>query len=541
MVETQAVVTREIRRHRQPFENTLDRPKAAILLRLASRSHEIRGPRFFPDDPAPAQSTSGHPDPIAVAPDLVCEIPQLLVARREAGKAGRFQRRRPDHRGPGANEASDPLQQPRRHGLAFRQDENAVAHAIREHDAPVLHRSPLEQRLRGASVEGIPPVVRRISPDRGGRRPEHLRRTLGGEEADVRHRQALTQHLLAAREITVIRRDHLPPRLRSLPVDAVRPHRHARPAVKLGLMLITMEDDAVDPRTKRPVAQALHHRGMRLPSLGITRGERLRRDNPSTVGMRHRHRLGHGVRGVETHQPELAHRHIRNAAQGEVRARVHVVRLDRKPKPVPAPQLLQPRRVVLHHQFLRGLAQVPKKSLRHLRRPALRDRLTRRPHRKTIRPPAHRHARQRRQVRQQVITAATAELLPKPKRPVLRSHFPAVDVQRGPSRPARRLRPSHFAHQRPHESVEMRVERRTVELVALKSQSRRRRRPGVGPGAGPTQPKDRPFPRRHIPTQPPARRQMSGNLHNRRQIDHRAVRQRGIDRLRRKERRRAGL
>ena len=118
---------------------------------------------------------------------------------------------------------------------------------------------------------------------------------------------------------------------------------------------------------------------------------------------------------VEAVKPELAHRHVGHRAHAHVRARVHVVWLDRKPEAVSCVPVPSAARAWFS---ITSSCAVCRKSHRN------RSETSTLP---TIRPVDDR------QVAHRVVTPAPAELLAEARRPVLRAHLPTVDVQHGPA------------------------------------------------------------------------------------------------------------
>ena len=172
------------------------------------------------------------------------------------------------------------------------------------------------------------------------------------------------------------------------------------------------------PVAEHRVAQGLDAGRMILPPLGIHCRERLGADDRPAVDVRGR---GHflGTSQIQAAHPEFAHRLVGASGVGDFVAGA-AVGFDRKPQPILPGQLLRMAGIVLDHQVRDGLPQVPEESLRDgqaLDHPAGHDG----------------------QVRQQVVTAPLLEFLPHPRRPVLRSVLPTIDVrgdQAGFRRPA---------------------------------------------------------------------------------------------------------
>ena len=55
--------------------------------------------------------------------------------------------------------------------------------------------------------------------------------------------------------------------------------------VEPGLMLVAMEDEAVDAGRERPVAERLHRAGVGLPGLGVARCEGFGGDDAPAAGV----------------------------------------------------------------------------------------------------------------------------------------------------------------------------------------------------------------------------------------------------------------
>ena len=241
---------------------------------------------------------------------------------------------------------------------------------------------------------------------------ENLRgASLGLQVADVGHEQALPQQMLAAGQVLMPAGGLFPPRLRAFVVQAPGAHRHAGPGVEPGLHGVAMEDEAVDPFAKGPVAQRLDVGRMALPFFGVGGGEGLGADDPLAVdvagGGHFRDRV---VRPAVGPRPELAHRLVALAAVGHVVERPVAVGLDRELQSVLVGQLAEMAGVVLRQQVGNRLPQVPEEPLGDFH---------------AIDDPAGEDG----QVAEKVVAAALAELLAHLRRPVLRVDFPTVDVR----------------------------------------------------------------------------------------------------------------
>src|SRR4030067_1433480 len=129
-----------------------------------------------------------------------------------------------------------------------------------------------------------------------------------------------------------------------------------------------------------------------------------------------------------------------------------------------AAELLEMQGVVLHDQFLRRQAEVPEEPLGDFE--ALHD-----------------PARQGGKIREEVVSAAVPELVPEGAGPILSAHFPAVDMEEGPTRSSRDLAGADLTEKRADEGVEVGIESGLVELVTLEAQAGHGSRTG-GRGVG---------------------------------------------------------
>ena len=172
-----------------------------------------------------------------------------------------------------------------------------------------------------------------------------------------------------------------------------------------------MEDEAVDPFAERPVAQVLDVGRVAQPFLGVGRRERLGAEDPLAVDVGRGRHLGATVGRAElVPRPELRHRLVGLAGVGHLVARHAVVGLDREPQAVAVGQRAEMPGVVLDEHVGDRLPQVPEETLGDLQ--------------------AIDHAAgEGRQQRQQVVAAPLLEFLAHAGRPVLRAHFPTVDVR----------------------------------------------------------------------------------------------------------------
>ena len=171
---------------------------------------------------------------ITITPKLFGKFLNGGVALWIVLQAWRFFRGRAEHGRAGAHERFDFFEQRGCHGSLRRQNQNAIARAAGENDLAILHFGAFQQRFRRAAVEIIAAVIRRITRRGRRRRTENIGCAFARQKADVGHRHAALQEELAAREVFMIGGNHVPPRLRAVPMNAVSAHRHARPAVGHG-------------------------------------------------------------------------------------------------------------------------------------------------------------------------------------------------------------------------------------------------------------------------------------------------------------------
>ena len=125
-----------------------------------------------------------------------------------------------------------------------------------------------------------------------------------------------------------------------------------------------MEDEAIDPFAKCPVAQRLDVGRMALPLLGVGGGERLGADDPLAVDVAGGGHLRDRIRRAAVGpRPELAHRLVALAGVGHVVEGPVAVGLDRKLQSVLVGQLAEMAGIVLHQQVGNRLPQVPEETL----------------------------------------------------------------------------------------------------------------------------------------------------------------------------------
>ncbi|OQB90847.1 MAG: hypothetical protein BWX84_01674 [Verrucomicrobia bacterium ADurb.Bin118] len=289
--------------------------------------------------------------------------------------------------------------------------------------------------------------------------------------------------------------DHVPPGLRAFPMHAIRSHRHAGPAIQPRLVRVTMKHNPIHPGGKRPVAQSLQIARMKPPPFIVVGSERFRRDDVPTARVRNGGGLETTEPRVVTVRPKFAHGHVRHRAEIQIRRGIHVVGFDGKSEAVLMGQRLEMFGVVFQHQLLRGLAHIPKETFGDV-------------------PARNNASRVCRQESQRIITAPLLKLLTERRRPVLRTHFPTVNVQRNPTDIAAFIR-SEFAQQRADKMIKMRVQCGLIEFVGFQSQTGRRSGPGVGAGGGASETQNGPTPRRHGPIQLSVRIQLRREIQNR--------------------------
>ena len=332
-------------------------------------------------------------------------------------------------------------------------------------------------------------------------RQEDVRGALGCQIEDVGHRDALAEHLATTGDVVVIRTDHRPESLVTLPMDAVRSHCHARlRAVQAeGLVLIGVEHEVIDPDGQGPVGLILHVSRV-VPVAVLGRGsERLRPHHrpPHRVG--HRRRLDTTVNRIEFCRPKLTHGNIAHRAQVEVAGGVHVVELARVIEPVVVRIAADHAGVVLEHQFRSGLAQVPQEALRLL-------------------PRSHQQPGIGGQERLRIVAAPLPEFLAEGATPVLGAGFPTIQMQRRPA--AVGMARPDFVQELLVKLLEVISKRSRIKPIRLEPVAGFRCRPGGGARAARGQTHDRPFPRRHFPVQRAIGAQARGEVQHGGGIDH---------------------
>ena len=151
--------------------------------------------------------------------------------------------------------------------------------------------------------------------------------------------------------------------------------------------------------------------------------------------------------------------------------------------------------MILDHQLLGRLPQVPKEPLRHFQA-------------------VHHPPRDGRQIAHRVIASTAAELLAECRRPVLRAHLPTVYVQHRPAGVGRRLARPDLAQQRADERIEMHIQRGLVELIAFQPQAGQRCGPRAGTVARAAKSHNGPLPLRHLPGEATTRIQLGCEVHH---------------------------
>ncbi|OPZ73307.1 MAG: hypothetical protein BWY83_00176 [bacterium ADurb.Bin478] len=277
------------------------------------------------------------------APQLVDQLLHLLIAFRIIGqRRGGFRWMAKDH-GAVVNQRANFLQQLRRHRRALGQDQQSIRCAAIQLKTAFFNLSMVQQNLRCTAVKVIARAVRQAAVLRQRHRPKHIGRTLGSQQTDIRHSDALLQKILTARQVGVKSADERPPGLRTFPVDAIGPHGHAGHAVQPGLMGIAMKRQPVDAGAKRPVGLRFHDSGVQFPSFVMIRCERLGCDDGTTLSVGDGGCFKTAIVGIEPIPPgpEFAHGHIRDCAEAQVCGWVHVIGLDGEPETVFMRQLFE--------------------------------------------------------------------------------------------------------------------------------------------------------------------------------------------------------
>ena len=270
-------------------------------------------------------------------------------------------------------------------------------------------------------------------------------------------------------------------------MHAVIFHRHARPAVGPRLGLETVKIKTIHTGAKRPVAQRLQSGGISFPIFTGLRGECFAGDNRPARRMRNGCGLDDRESSIETVIPELALRYIGHAAHRKIAGGIQIVRFNGKREPILVRQLREIADVIFDHKFLRRAPEVPQKTLG--------DFLA-----------AHNASGVGGQKFQEIVTTTFVKFFAEIGRPVLRTHFPTVEMQRRQAPGGVGVRTVLGEHLF-DESSEMRVQRGAVELVSFKAKTRLRRWSCGLAGQGAAQPHYRPLARRHFPIQMSVRRQ----------------------------------
>ena len=264
-------------------------------------------------------------------------------------------------------------------------------------------------------------------------------------------------------------------------MDAIRPHRHARPAVILRLRLKAVKIQAIHAHAKSPVTLNLQRRGVGFPIFAGTARERLGGNHVPSAGVRNGSGFDDTVSRVETKMPELALRHIRDTSEREVAGGIQVVRFQRECQTVAMRQFRQMTNVIFYREFLGRAPQVPQKAFRDFR--------TR-----------HDAPGNRRHKFQRIVAAPFSKFRAKAGRPVLRTHLPTVKMQHGQAAFAIGVR-AGLRQNSLRISCEMFVQRGFRKFIGFKPKPR----PGRGPrgltGNRAAQTHDGPPARRHVPNQ----------------------------------------
>ena len=185
--------------------------------------------RFAPDHPAFAVGVFRVGLAVAIAPDFGGKLLHFLVALRIVLQPGGFLRLRPDHRRTVANQLPDLLEHFQRHGRGGRggnrlldaaaddvadfprsrgailQHQQAIAHAVGQHDPAILDRHPRQQHFGVAVVAVVTAQGRVVLFERSDDR-----RIFAQIETHVANEQSLLQQELATREIREERRRTAP-------------------------------------------------------------------------------------------------------------------------------------------------------------------------------------------------------------------------------------------------------------------------------------------------------------------------------------------
>jgi hypothetical protein len=208
-----------------------------------------------------------------------------------------------------------------------------------------------------------------------------------------------------------------------------------------------MEDDAIDARAEGPVSLVLHRGWMLQPMVRLLCGERLRCHDASAVGVRDRRGFNHAPVGIDVSEsrPELRHGNVGHGSQFKVRAGIQVVRFESQLQSVAVTEVAKTCRLVLNHQLLRCLPDIPKEAFRRL---LVIDHVS-----------PERGKKWRR-----TVSSSLLKLRLELGRPVLRAHFPTVIVERGQSA-VRVAVGSNSLQQLCEVSVEVMIDRLAAELV----------------------------------------------------------------------------
>ena len=418
------------------------------------------------------------------APQRVGELLHLRVTFWKTGQSRGLDRFWSDHGRADSHEFLHFAQDGQRNRRAFRQHEHAVAHAVGQRDASVLHGEPRENAHLGDDIVVVTGTnFRRVA----AAELREIRNVIAIVIKRVGDRQAALEQELAAVEVAEKRRGFAPPRHVRIQMRAgkILLPRHAH---RLGRADERVPDEAVQSLTARVIEGGFEIVPQRLLPVRADGGEALGGDEPSAVGVRG----GGGLFYKKTvlvadavrprPRPEFRHRHIVHAeASLRVdRNRVRPAGLGMNSQSVPVRERGERRVVFVHRKIAEGLAVIVEETV------ACRTRINDVPG-------------ENRQERQQIVVAPFFELLPKCGRPVVGLDFPTVRVQIFQRLPGQR---PGVGEERLDDRVPVSLERALVEdidRVALPTVARCRDLRAVCHRAAEAH--DFPVTLRHIPVQ----------------------------------------
>ena len=320
---------------------------------------------------------------------------------------------------------------------------------------------------------------------------EAQRRSLGLEITDIRNKQPLAQHELAAGQILVPRARLFPPRLRALVMLTPRPHHHARLVIG-GPRLhgVAVEDDAVHALGKRVIADGLEKGRMKPPPFLIVGCEGLGTDDASAINVSRRRHAGAGFHAIASRRPKFAHRFFRLTTQWNGIARA-AIGLQRETHSGSIGQLPETPGVIFDHHVGNRPAHIPKKALRDFEA-------------------VHDASGEHRKERHQIVSAPLLKFLPHPRGPVLRPVLPTVNVGGHQAIGRWVRRDARVACELGHHAREMRIDPGLTELVTLEAPTGLWRGRVFRSGARMADSQDRPLAGRHVPDQAPVRIHLRG-------------------------------